>query len=118
VGCIASLAIECNQGILQRGMDIKNPGQIGEVEQVQDASIRSSQFQSASTGPRPHVHNYQLAEAGAVNNVQSTELDYQLPRVRKKLRYFLRERCGFVAIGKTALAIQNGDIIDCSGLQS
>src|ERR1700685_3395606 len=99
-------------------MDIENPGQICKLEQVQHAIICSSQFQRTSTGPRPHVHNYQFAEAGAVNNVQSTELDYQLPRVRKKVRYFLRECCGFVAISKTALAVQNGDVIDCSGLQS
>ena len=97
-------------------MDIENPRQICEFEQVQDAIISSSQFQRASTGPRSHVHNDQFAEAGAVNNVQPTELDYQLPRVRQKLRYFLRECRGFVAIGKATLTIKNGDVIDCSGL--
>jgi hypothetical protein len=63
------------------------------------------------------MYNYQLAEAGAVNNLQPTELDYDPPGIGKKPGYFLGKCRSFVAVGKAAPAVKNRDITDCADFQ-
>jgi hypothetical protein len=63
------------------------------------------------------MHDHQLAEAGAVNNLNPAKFDYDPPGIGEKLGYFLGKGSGFVAIGKAAPAVKNRDIIDCAGLQ-
>jgi hypothetical protein len=79
--------------------------------------VGAGQFQGASTGSDPHMHDHQLAETGAVDNFQAGELDYDLACVGQEFRYFLRECRGLIAVGKTAPAVKNHDIIDGASFQ-
>jgi hypothetical protein len=111
------LTLESEQGIVQRGMDVENRQQVGELEQVFNPRIGASQLEGASTGPDPQMHHHQLAETGAVNNLQPTEFDYHVTRLGQELCYFFGEGGGLVAIGKAAFAVENGDVIDYTRFQ-
>ena len=59
--------LEREQSIVQRGMNIENRHQICQLEQLSNASIGSRQLHRATARLRPHVDNYQFAEAGAID---------------------------------------------------
>jgi hypothetical protein len=111
------VALEGEQGIIQRGMNVENRKQIGELEYFSNPRIGASQFQRASTGSNPHVHNHQLAKTGAIDNLQSAEVNYDLTCLGQKFPDSLGESSSFIAIGKAASTVKNRDIIDCAGLQ-
>src|SRR5579871_1423603 len=91
-------------------MNVYNPIQIRQVEQVANQRIWTGTLQISVLAIRPGLHERQFTDSCAVHGTDPTQIEHELARMLQDLPYQVRERGRFIAVDDAAFAVDDDNV--------
>ncbi len=100
-GSPGSKGIQC---VFESGVDRQKRIELRQFQNVANPAAGRGEFYAAMAGLRLHPYRNQLAQAGSINHLDLTEVQDDLPGVRKQACHFFGEQGTASAIYDPTLA--------------